>query len=295
MSQITHSLKEIAILVDFDGGYFNWNRRDKNVEREVANTHAISSAAGLYLKNIFLACSAPFEAVRRCVQDARKDSDLLTLPWGPGRRLLMNKNVIQYKTRQARHYSRLDDAKTTIRDSYTALIYAAEKNLGPLFNEADYPTISSILDSCYITHRFYALADTSDIRLKCDAAIVDEIREEVARNAESTYTNAVLSTWERLIEVMKTATVNLSKGISGATNERFRTEWYDTLSSILPVIAGLNLNSDPRLDEIAGRCQQLLARGADEYSVSLHHRADAFAKAQSIYNDLSSIYGSFGK
>jgi len=289
---IHSSLKEKAILVDFDGGFFNWQRRDRRVESEVASTHSVSSAAGKYLKNLFLACDTPLQNIRSCVQAARKDHDLMTLPWTPGRNLLLNKNVIRYKTVQSVHYSRLDDAKSTLRDNYRALIATAQSTLGPMFNSADYPAIEEILAACYVKHRMYPLADESDVRIQCDADIVESIRSEVRANAEATFNEAVLSTWDRLLTIMKSATSNLSKHLDGKTPERFRTEWHDSLSALLPVLDGLNLNDDPRLDEIARRCRAILRPDPDEYKVNLTARAEAYTKSQAIYDDLSSIYGS---
>lgn len=291
MPTITNSLKEKAILVDFDGGFYNWNRRDKSVEREVASTHAVSSSAGRYLKNLFLACDTPFQRIRQVVQSARKDHDLMTMPWTPGRNLLLNKNVIAYKTTQSRHFSLLDEAKSALRDNYNALLFSAAQNLGPLYNADDYPSISSILTSCYITHKFYPLADETDVRIAVDSALVEEIKAEVKANAEATFNSAVLSTWERLLSIMQSASTNLSKNLDGKTSERFRTEWHERLADLLPVLAGLNLNDDPRLDAISRRCRALLVPDPDEYKVNLTARATAYTQAQAIYDDLSSIYG----
>lgn len=291
MPTITNSLKEKAILVDFDGGFYNWQRRDKNVEREVASTHAVSSSAGRYLKNLFLACDAPFCRIRKCVTDARSNSDLLTLPWNGDRRLLLNKNVIRYQTLQANHYNTLAEAKESLRDSFQALLYSAEQNLGPLYNPDDYPNLSHILDACYIRHAFYPIADATDVRLSCDADLVASIKAEVQANAERTFSDAVLSTWERLLSIMESATTNLAKHLDGHSSERFRTEWHDRLADLLPVLDGLNLASDPRLDAMARRCQALLVPDPDEYKVNLTARAQAYTKSQSILDDLHAIYG----
>lgn len=290
MTTITSTLKEKAILVDFDGGFYNWNRRDKSVEREVASTHAVSTAAGRYLKNLFLACDTPFQRIRQAVQSARASHELLTVRWNPGRNLLLNKNVLRYQQLQAAHYAELDEAKSSLRDNYQALLYTAEQNLGPLFHLSDYPDITQILSACYISHQFYPLADDSDVRIACDQSLVSEIKAQVKANAEATFNAAVLSTWERLISIVGSASSNLSKGLDGATTERFRTEWHDKLAELLPVLSGLNLNDDPRLDALARRCQALLRSDPEEYKVNLTARAEAYTKAQSIFDDLSSIY-----
>ena len=291
MNKITSSLKEKSILVDHDAGFYNPVRRDKRIESEVSSIHNVSSAAGEYHKKLFMGCAKPFGALRKITQDAREDSILMTLPWEPNRRLLLNKNVLSYKQLQAKHQFTLDEAKTKLADAYDALLYTAEKNLGTMFRREDYPSIQQILSECYIRHTFYALSDASDVRLDCDADMVREIQQEVRANQALTYNNAVLSSWERLIDIVKNATSNLSK-LDASSGARFRTEWYDKLSELLPILSGLNLDDDPRLDAMSKRCFALLSLPADEYAVNLTARAQAYTKAQSIYDDLSSIYGS---
>lgn len=291
--KFTSSLKEKSILVDHDAGFYNPVRRDKRVESEVSSIHNVSAAAGTYHKNLFLACEKPFSAIRKITQNARDESILMTLPWEPSRRLLLNKNVLTYKSQQTKHQFALDEAKAKLTQAYDALLFTAERNLGTMYRQSDYPSIDEILDSCYIRHTFYALSDASDVRLDCDADMVREIQQEVRINQANTYTMAVLSSWERLIDIVKNATTNLSK-LDASTGARFRTEWYDKLTDLLPLLSGLNLDDDPRLDAMAKRCQSLLSLPADEYTVNLTARAQAYSKAQAIYDDLSSIYGAMG-
>lgn len=289
--KITSSLKEKAILVDFDGGFFNWQKRDRRIEAAVAKANDVSRNAVRTLKNLFLGCDSQLAAIRSIVQQARCDSDAMTLPWSPGRRLLLNVAVLPYKERQMRYRTSLDEAKDALSSVYPNLLTTAKHTLGPLFNGDDYPSLSSILASAYITHRFYPLADASDVRLSCDSALVADIRAEVEAEAANTYRSAVLSTWERLLDIMKSATSNLSKGLDGPTSQRYRSEWHDHLSSLVPLLSSLNLDEDPRLDAMAHRCSAILRSDPQEYEVSLDARARAYTKAQSIYDDLSSIFG----
>jgi len=48
-----------------------------------------------------------------------------------------------------------------------------------------------------------------EARLDCDADMVREIQQEVRVNQANTYTAAVLSSWERLIDIVKNAAANL--------------------------------------------------------------------------------------
>lgn len=288
-SKITSSLKEKAILVDFDGGFYDWKRRDRSVESKVATDNNVSKSAGRYLKNLFLSADAPLEAIRTAVQKARESHNNMTLPWAPSRNLLLNKNVLPYKKSQLHHSIELDQAKANLSQAWPTMLSKAASALGPLFDPSQYPGVDEVLSSAYITHKFYPLADASDVRLSCDAALVSEIKAQVKAEQAFVYSSAILSSWERLLSIMESAVTNLSK--VGSPGERFRSEWHDNLSTLLPVLSGLNLDDDPRLDIMAQRAQALLRPDPEEYKVSLEARAKAYTKAQSIYDDLSAIYG----
>lgn len=292
-ARISSSLKEKAILVDFDGGHWDWTRRDRTVESEVATNHNVSKATGRYLKNLFLSTDQPLVDLRTVIASARESHRGMTLPWAPSRNLLLNKNVIEYKRVQLHHLADLDKAKAALSQSWPSMLSKAARALGPLFNPSDYPALDLVLDAAYLRHKFYPLADASDVRLSCDSDLVDEIRAQVKDDMTSTFNSAVLSSWERLLDILKNATTNLSK-LDPKTDGRFRIEWHDNLSTLLPLLSGLNLDDDPRLDEMALRAKSLLRPDPEEYQTSLDARAKAYTKAQSIYNDLSAIYASKG-
>jgi hypothetical protein len=290
MSEIKSSLKECAILVDFDGGYWNWQRRDTAVEREVRDTHSLTQSAGKYLKNLFLGADRDLHAIRQCVQAARDSNDHMTLPWQDGyARLLHNTNFMTYTERQARHRADLDNAKTTFAASYDEALRDARSNLNSLFDPSQYPTIDDILSRCYIQHRFMPLSDEKDVRIQADAATVEAIKADVKAAIEERYSNAAREPFERLHRILTTAVANLQK--NGTPGSRFHTEWYDHLTSLLDVLPGLNLNADPDLDRIAVSCRKLLSSAtADDLKVSLDCRAKLAQQAQSIYDDLSSMF-----
>lgn len=293
--KFVNDLKSRAILIDFDGGYYNWTKRDKHAEKEVASAHDVSRSAGRYLKNVFLGCDAPLATIRTIVADARNDHNLMTLDWEEGRRLLLNTNYLTYTKRFQEHLMHLQDAKQVLADSYDSLLQQARYHLKDMWREEDYPRKEEILAACYITRRAFPIADASDVRLDLSEDIVAEIQAEVTANQASQFESAVSSTWERLYKLVEAATQNLAKNLNGgSTGARFHTEWHEALAQLLPLIDGLNLTQDPRLTEMSQRCWALLADSTDDLKLSKPTRAAAYTKAQAIFDDLAAIYSPQG-
>jgi hypothetical protein len=284
----TTDLKSKAILVDFDGSYYNWTRRDTRIEKAVAESNSVSSSAGKYLKNLFLSCDAPLAAIRQTVQTARQDHERMTIPWEPQKRLLLNQNFLLYTQKQNQHHNSLDVAKETLRDSYQDLIVKAKSALGVLFRAEDYPEIDEILQACAISHKFYGLSDSSDVRLEVGEETLAEIKAEVEKTQTEQYSSAVNHVWERFSDILENAVQNLAK--VGGTSARFRSEWHAHLSEFLSLLGGLNLSQDPKLDSLAQASQVLLSQKAEDYEVSKEIRAEGFTLAQKILDDLKSSY-----
>lgn len=290
--QFRNTLRNHAILVDFSGGWFNWNRRDTKVEGEVATSHSVSRNAGKFLKNMFYGSDLPLHTIRQLVQRARADHDLHTVQWEPGRRLLRTVNYTTYVKVQQHHQSQLFDAKKDLEAQYPSMIAQAQQMLGSLFNARDYPSVHDVISACYIDYKFIPFSDASDVRLELDDEIVDEIKSQVAATQNEQFAEAVNSVWLRFHDLVEQATRNLGKnlGDAKATGERFSSTWYDQLKDFLPCMKGLNLTDDPRLDALAKRCNTLLTFDEEELKVNKSARADTYQQAQAIYNDLSAIF-----
>lgn len=282
--QTTTDLKSSAILIDFDGGYFNWSRRDRSVEREVADQKAIRASAGRYLKNLFLACDAPLTAIRTEVQNARADHNLLTIPWGPAQRLLLNRNFLEYNSRFSAHEATLETLKANLADSYTSLVAQAAASLGPLYNPEDYPPVEKVLSGCYISRTLFPLSDSSDVRLQIGDDSLSAIKAEVEATLTSRIADATTSIWDRFRTILKSATDNLSK--SPGTGTRYRSEWHAHLTELLTLLPGLNLTNDSTLTAFALRCQSLITTPSEDYEVSLDTRTQGFTLAFSLLSEV---------
>ena len=76
--------------------------------------------------------------------------------------------------------------------------------------------------------------------------------------------------------------------------QRFRTEWFDNLTSLLGILDGLNLSNDPALTDIGENCRVLLKYDPEQLKQSLYKRDEIAKEADVIANKLDGIYASFG-
>ena len=73
---------------------------------------------------------------------------------------------------------------------------------------------------------------------------------------------------------------------------RFRSEWFGHLAQLAPVLQGLNLDEDPRLDDMAGKLGQFLINHTEDKLKQSHHRRDrARQDMDKIHSDLTAIFG----
>jgi len=281
-------LKERAILVDFDGGFYEWHRRDRKVERSVAATAGVRPDVGRYIKNIFYGRDQTLVAIRRVVQDTRAASHDMTMPWNPGQRLLLNLNFINHKRLITDANNRLEELTEQLEDEWDDMIRDAETNLGSLHVAENYPTLLQVKRNIYVRATPFPLSDHHDVRLEADEEFVDEIRKEVMANQAKLYSDAVYSAWERLYDVIANAHANVNK--QRHRNERFRDEWVDRIKALAPILKGLNIDGDARLDEMADRIKDL-SWVIDESGGSCRPRSQAVKnRVNDIYDTLSAIY-----
>lgn len=286
---IQSSLKEKSILVDFDGGHYEWHRRDRSVESDVEKRSGVRRAVRAK-KNIFLNHDHLLHALRQVVQHARSSSSQMTLPWHPSRRLLLNINFLPHQRKMAECQAALDTLLVQLDQQWNQMKQGAAAALGPLYDPDDYPPLDSIKQGTYIAAKFYPMADETDVRLQADEELVNAIREEVKHNEQQLFADAIYSVWEKLFDLLHSAKSNLDK--RSWEGERFRTEWLGHLTDLAPVLRGLNLAEDPRLDNMATQLQDFVKdKSEDKLKQVGRSRADAAKEVDRLYQDVAAVFG----
>jgi hypothetical protein len=288
-------VKERCVLVFFSAGYYNWLRRDKKAEREYADSKGIRKDAYETKKNLFVGADQLLTQVKSLVNEVRAYHYDVTLPWQHGHSAaLANGLVPSYREKIAGFQNRMDQLNDAIKIEWKGMINNAKRILGPAFYSNDYPPVEKVLAANYIKAKYAPVGTGSDIRstVDVDEEIMEEIRDEVNADTVAAYDAAIKALWERLFEVLKVANKNLQK--INSDDGRFRTEWYDNLTSLLPTLDHLNLSGDPRIAKIKQQAEKLLEYDADDLKESVNTRAAVAKEADKVFQQVSGIFATFG-
>lgn len=287
------AIRESCVLVSFHGGYYGWKRRDRNAEREYAQYKGVNANAGEYKKNLFAGADALLASAKSLITEARAFHYHCTLP-SPydGESFIRNLNIIKYKEGMTKFSHKLDFINSALTTEWPTMKAAARNVLGPMYNEADYPPVSTVVEANYMTTVFRPIPSGANIILD---GVDEEIRKEIADSIDTkmadSYKAANLAAWKRLIDIIENAKNNLAKTPSDG---RFRTEWYDNLSNLLEVMDGLNITGDADLHDFSEQAHTLLQYSPDTLKENVTKRDEILVKADRIFSDMASIFGSIG-
>lgn len=287
------AIRETCVLVSFHGGFYGWKRRDRAAEREYATFKGVNSNAGEYRKNLFAGTDSLLASAKSLITEARASHYHLTLP-SPydGESFIRNVNISKYKAAMTHYQHKLDFVNTALQTEWPTMLEAARNVLGSLYNESDYPTVTHVIESNYITTTFKPIPSGANVILDgVDAEIRQEIADSIDNGMSEAFKQANLAAWKRLIDIIDNAKSNLTKS-SG--DGRFRTEWYDNLTKLLEVMDGLNITNDADLADFSEQAHTLLTYSPDALKDSTAKRDQIAAKADKIFSDMSSIFASIG-
>jgi hypothetical protein len=289
-------VKSRCVLVMFNAGYYNWKRRDRSTERELAESKGVRRETWETKKNIFVGADALLAQAKSLVNESRAYHYDVTLPWTHGKSaVLANGLVPPYRERLAQFQNRMDAINDQIKTEWKSMILNAKATLGPAFNHGDYPDVAEVLKANYIEAHYAPVGSGADIRSTLDGATdsaLDDIREEINADTRRAYDAAIHALWERLYDVLKTANKNLQK--LNSDDGRFRTEWYDNLSSLLPILDDLNLSDDPRISEVRAEAEKLLKYSPDVLKDDVDVRERLAEDADKIFEKVSGIFTAMG-
>lgn len=239
------SIQNRAMLATVTISCWTGMRKDDNVAKEVDAKHG-AQGAGRFAKYI-----VPKESLDGCNTAARMIRDhhnKLTMPWADGgTRLLPTKLFREYEDKLIE----LRDAFYAERDKFlqlydTTLRAQAQKNLGTLYDPADYPPGTQLKHKFGVQLDLLPVPSGSDFRVDISAEQVQRIQREIAARMDERAKSAVHDSWSRVLAVVGNVHERLS-GVRPVVRESLG-EHVRELGRILP---GLNISDDPQLDKVA--------------------------------------------
>jgi len=290
----SEAMRKSAVLVTFNGGYYNWKRRDKKAEIEYLKSKGVETRGAIESKkNLFAGCDGLLAQIKALITEARAFHYDHTMPYPGAAGICMNRIVPVYTKGIVQNQNKLETLLESLTAEWDTMIHNAQTTLGPLFNAAEYPALSAVREACYVTAKFSPIPMPSDYDelTQVEESLKDKLRTEVADETSEAFNKAIMVGWDRLRAAIANARENLHKT---GEKQRFRTEWFDNLTSLLGILEGLNLSNDPALTEIGEECAALLKYSPEELKQSLYKRDELADTADAIHSKLDGIFASFG-
>jgi hypothetical protein len=176
-----------------------------------------------------------------------------TLPWGiEGTMLLPSANYLSFMTEFRKEKADWQQLVDVFFNEYSRLKLDAQRFLGNLYNEADYPPLHEIQRKFKMDLAVFPVP-SNDFRVEISDSELERIQSDVEARVQDAAQNAMSEAWQRLYDKVKHMHEKLAdpKAI-------FRDTLVDNTREICSVLSRLNFADDPNLEQMRQQVEQSL-------------------------------------
>jgi hypothetical protein len=280
------NLNDRALLVQLSISQWTARKYDRKATQSVANAYQTSMDAGRYNKSL-LPLNDELDNVHKKSTYIRTKFYENTLPWGiEGTMMLPTANYLNFMSEFRKEKSEWEYLVQQFLDNYNDLKREAERVLGSLYNDSDYPTEEVIRRKFHMDLAVFPVP-SNDFRVSIASDELSRIQEDVERRVAQAQQQAMQDVWRRLYDRVKHMAEKLSdpKAI-------FRDSMIENAREICALLPRLNFADDPNLEAL---------RQEVEFGISNHHpdalrndpelRRDAAAQAKDIMSRMGVFMG----
>ena len=295
-----NKLAEKSMLVTLTVNSWETNVHDRSVSKDVAERNGAQEEAGRYIKRLLT--KEAVKEINTLATRARQLHYFLTMPWDKhGYRLLPIALYNRYKAGMDNLIEQRLDARNRMLSEYKTHIRRARKYLGKMFKKDQYPPVEEVRERIAMSYQFFPVPDSSHfIASLADLTEAQHIRASIQSQVEERTQEAVTELFQRLADATDRVSDRLAlvQDESGEVRGKiFQDSIVETTTGLLDVLPGLNITSDPLLDDLVSRARaglegvrpSKLRLSSDDFSPSTHEAV------KSTMDDISErLKGYFG-
>lgn len=277
-----NTLSERALLVSLTVSQWIGRKLDKKATNTVMKEHKTDSASGGYTKKL-LPGAGELAAVTNVAAKARQYFYDNTLPWmSDGTRIISGKNYINFTNEIRKIKSEFEKVVSIFEIAYPSLKIQAEKKLGDLFNDEDYPKyIGNKFD---LEVNFLPMPDVKDFRIDVSNAE----KKDFERKMKEIEQKAMQDVWSRLHKTIKSASEKLSN-----PDAIFRDSLLENITELTAILPMLNISDDKELERVTGEVNTLVnSYRSDNLRENKEDRTKAAKELAELERNLSAYCGS---
>lgn len=279
------NLSDRALLVQLSVSQWTARKYDKKVSKEVAVSHGTTTDAGRYNKSL-LPMNDLLDRVHKKTTHIREKFYKNTLPWGiEGTMMLPTSNYLEFVTEFRKEKGEWEYIVRDFVDNYDRLKADAQRILGGLYVEADYPSARDIEQKFSIDMAIFPVP-ASDFRVTIASDELTRIQQDVERRVAQAQQTAVRDVWNRLFEKVKHMAEKLAdpKAI-------FRDSMVENARETCALLTRLNFTDDPNLEAMRQEVEATLLKHPEALRNDPDLRSDTASKAKEIMDKMSVFMG----
>jgi hypothetical protein len=273
------SLSRNAMLVSLSISQYSGKKRDKRLDESAAK--ACNTETAFLDAHKHIIDKSQFKAITKAANKIRTRHYELTIPWNhEGMSLLPSKVFWQY-TQEMRELT--DSFHTTVDNflrHYELYKSDAKQRLGVLYEESDYPDVSTLKSSFGVRFSYFPIPSADHFAVNIEAEELEEIKASVRAEVELNEQHATQHLWDKVYELVERTYITLSD-----PEKIFKESLVDNLTQYVELIPSLNVLGDKKLDRVIEMIKaDLCGYSADTLRHDKDVRSEVASKALKIRN-----------
>tara|TARA_R100000995_G_scaffold84428_1_gene63094 strand:+ start:56 stop:907 length:852 start_codon:yes stop_codon:yes gene_type:complete len=251
-------LSDKALLVQLNISQWTARKYDKRATEQVAQQNGSASQAGRYNKSL-LPMNDALNNIHQKSTLIRKKFYTNTLPWGiEGTMMLPSANYLNFMTEFRNEKADWQSLVDTFYHEYPRLHADAQRFLGNLYNQADYPELHDIQRKFNMDMAVFPVP-SNDFRVSIGDAELEKIQQDVEARVENSAQQAMKEAWQRLYDRVKHMADKLAD-----PKAVFRDTLVENTKEVCSILSRLNFADDPDLETMRQQVEGSLANNHPE-------------------------------
>lgn len=278
-------LSDRALLVQLSISQWTARKYDKKATQEVASSHGVATAVGRYNKSL-LPMNDYLDHVHKKATHIRTKFYENTLPWGiEGTQMLPTANYLSFMTEFRKEKAEWEFLVNEFASNYDQLKADAQRILGTLYNESDYPSSHDIINKFRMDMAVFPVP-TNDFRCQIGDDELTRIQQDVEERLKQAQTKAISDVWQRLFDRVKHMAEKLAdpKAI-------FRDTMVENTRELCELLPRLNFTDDPALEAMRQEVEASLLKHPEALRCDPDLRRDTAVEAKQIMDKMSALMG----
>jgi len=281
-----------AMLVSLTIKAWSGAKIDKRVGQDVAAREGADNDAGHYSKK--LVAKDALAEIKAISGEARTKHYEYTLPWSQdGARILPSAMHAKYAADMRGLQDRFELAVKGFMNDYEGQILLAQRRLGGMFVEADYPDPRDIAGKFSWDINVMPIPSGNDFRVSLSQDMTTAIRQDIEAKTGKAVQDATRSLFERVSKTISHMAESLEDYGEVIENGKikkinpFRDSVVGNIQELVDLLPALNITGDSTLTTVTEEIKnKLLARTAEELRSMPVVRKEVAQHARKVLEDM---------